>query len=169
MAAINDLLVDSFTRVRDITYGVLDGLTDDELTWRPGTHANPIGWLLWHVSRTQDDHVSDVAGTQQRWHADEWQQRFALPYTPTAIGYGHTSEQVAAFRADAELLRGYHEAVFEATVSYVSGLGEDDFARVVDTRWDPPVTLAVRLVSVVNDNVQHIGQAAYLRGMLAER
>jgi len=166
MAAVNDLLVDAFTRVRDVLYGVLDGLTEDQLRWRAGPDANSIGWLSWHVTRIQDDHVAHVAGTEQRWHADGWEQRFGLPYPPMEIGYGQTSEDVAAFRASAELLRGYHDAVHAATTSYVATLGEDDFPRVVDTRWDPPVTLSVRLVSVVNDNMQHVGQAAFVRGLL---
>jgi hypothetical protein len=37
---------------------------------------------------------------------------------------------------------------------------------VVDASWDPPVTLGVRLVSVISDDLQHAGQAAYLRGMI---
>ena len=43
-----------------------------------------------------------------------------------------------------------------------------DLDRVVDERWDPPVTLAVRLVSVLADGLEHAGQAAYIRGV-AER
>ena len=53
--------------------------------------------------------------------------------------------------------------------SYVQGLGEADLDRVVDLNWDPPVTLGVRLVSVINDDLQHGGQAAYVRGMLPPR
>ena len=54
----------------------------------------------------------------------------------------------------------------DQTVTWVAGLDEDNLDRVVDTSWDPPVTLGARLVSVVNDDTQHVGQAAYLRGLL---
>ena len=82
------------------------------------------------------------------------------------IGYGHTPEQVGLVRAGAELLGGYHDAVFESTARYVSGLSEQALDRVVDRRFDPPVTLGARLVSVVSDDLQHVGQAALLRGIV---
>ena len=48
----------------------------------------------------------------------------------------------------------------------MSGLTDADLPRVVDERWDPPVTLGVRLVSVISDCLQHAGQAAFVRGIL---
>ena len=52
----------------------------------------------------------------------------------------------------------------EGQVGERHGLGED---RVVDRTWDPPVTLGVRLVSILDDDTQHAGQAAYVRGLLS--
>ena len=165
-----EVLIDGFERVRDDVLAVLDGLTEDQLRVRPGgadSAANPIGWLCWHLTRVQDDHVADVAGREQVWTADGFAERFALPYPVADHGYGHTSEQVGEFRAAATLLAEYLRAVHEATVDYLRTVGPDDLDRVVDTRWDPPVTLGVRLVSVVNDDTQHAGQAAYVRGLLS--
>ena len=45
---------------------------------------------------------------------------------------------------------------------------EADLERVVDTSWDPPVTLGVRLISVISDDLQHAGQAAYAAGLLKQ-
>jgi hypothetical protein len=168
MAVVNEILTDSFTRVRDNVHATLDGLTPEQLAWRPTAHANPIGWLVWHLTRVQDDHVADAIGAEQVWTTGGWAERFGLPYEHSVIGYGQSSDEVAAFHADRELLLGYHDAVFSATVDAVGVLQEEDFARIVDTRWDPPVTLAVRLVSVVDDDAQHIGQAAYVRGLLPD-
>jgi hypothetical protein len=122
--------------------------------------ANTIGWLVWHLTRVQDDHVADVAGRPQAWHEDGWYEKLGLPFGRDEHGYGHTPEQVGAVDVSAELLGGYHDAVHRRTVGY--------FARVVDERWNSPVTLGVRLVSVVNDCTQHVGQAAFVRGV-AER
>ena len=160
------LLIDAFGRIRDVTHRVLDGLDEDALTHRPGPDANPIGWLVWHQLRVQDDHVADVAGTEQVWTAQGFADRFALPYDTDATGYGQTSADVGAFSASAELLADYADAVTEATVGYLKGVEADDLDRVVDTSWDPPVTLAVRLVSVIGDDLQHLGQAAYVKGLL---
>ena len=72
---------------------------------------------------------------------------------------------MAAVRAGADLLLGYFDAVHERTIDYLGTLHEDDFSRIVDTRWTPPVTLAVRLVSVIGDDLEHAGQAAFVRGL----
>jgi hypothetical protein len=162
------VLLDGFGRIAEETHAVLDGATRDVLTYRPDADANSIAWLVWHLTRIQDDHVADVADVEQRWTTAGWYGRFALPFPPEAHGYGHTSADVAQVDVDGALLLGYFDAVHEVTTGYVSGLRDDDLDRIVDTRWDPPVSLGVRLVSVVADDLQHVGQAAYVRG-LAER
>ncbi|HLU27797.1 MAG TPA: DinB family protein [Glycomyces sp.] len=164
---VGEVFADAFGRVQEEVHAVLDGLSQEELDTRPGPEANPIGWLVWHIARVQDDHVAGVAGREQTWTADGWHERFALPLEPGEIGYGHTFEQVGQVSGiAASELRAYYDAVHEATLAYVATLSPEDLDRVVDTAWDPPVTLGVRLVSVVNDNQQHIGQAAYARGLL---
>lgn len=163
-----ELLADAFGRVREVVRGAVDGLSVDELAMRPDGHANSIAWLVWHLTRIQDDHVADVAGTSQAWH-EGWADRFALPFGPDATGYGHSAREVAAVRVDAALLTGYHDAVCERTLAYVDGLADADLDRIVDERWDPPVSLGVRLVSVIGDDLQHAGQAAYVRGSLLGR
>lgn len=167
MTAAADLLVDGFGRVREAATAAAEGLSADQLAARLDPGANSIGWLVWHLVRVQDDHLAAAAGTEQLWTADGWAERFALPLEPADIGYGHGRDDVAAVRIpSAELLTGYLEAVHTRTVAWVGGLDDDDLARVVDESYDPPVTLAVRLVSVLDDDLQHAGQAAYARGVL---
>jgi hypothetical protein len=165
-----DVLVDAFGRARGDAARAVDGLSADELSWRADSDANPIAWLVWHLTRVQDDHVADLAGTEQVWTADGWARRFDLPLEDSSIGYGHTSEQVAAVRVDdPALLTGYLDAVHERTVAYLRTLRGEDLDEVIDERWDPPVTRGVRLVSVVDDDIQHAGQAAYLAGLVQRR
>lgn len=161
-----DLLIDGFGRSLEGGRAAVDGLTGEQLAHRPGADANSIAWLLWHLTRVQDDHVAEVAGLEQVWTAQGFAERFDLPLANDDTGFGHTSDQVGQVRAGADLLSAYLSAVHEQTVAYVAGLAEADLDRVVDTRWDPPVTLGVRLVSVVDDCAQHIGQAAYVRGLI---
>ncbi|WP_436701496.1 mycothiol transferase [Nocardioides sp. BYT-33-1] len=164
-----DLLTDAFSRVLGVVESVLDGADDALLLQRPGPDANPIAWLVWHLTRVQDDHVADVAGTGQIWTDEGYAERFALPLDPGDIGYGHTAEQVGLVRAPAGLLLDYYRATHARTLAFVGAVDPDELDRVVDTRWDPPVTLGVRLVSVVDDCAQHAGQAAYVRGLLTSR
>ncbi|MFD7659012.1 DUF664 domain-containing protein [Actinosynnema sp. NPDC059797] len=164
-----DVLVDGFGRVRGSVERVLDGLTPGQLAHRVGGTANSIAWLVWHLTRVQDDHVAEVAGDEQVWTAAGWVGRFDLPLPTGDTGYGHGAEEVAAVDAPADLLLGYHRAVHERTEAYVRGLDARDLTRVVDESWDPPVTLAVRLLSVIEDDLQHVGQAAFARGVLPGR
>jgi len=166
MSVANELLVDAFGRVKEAVHGAVEGLSREQLTYRVDPDANTIAWLVWHLTRIQDDHVAALVGTEQAWHRDDWVGRFGLPFGRDAHGYGHSSRDVAALDAPAELLLGYHEAVHAQTVSYLQGLAEEEYAEVVDRSWDPPVTRAVRLVSVVEDDMQHVGQAAFVRGVV---
>jgi uncharacterized damage-inducible protein DinB len=162
----SELLRYAFEQVEATLRSAVDGLGPDELSHRPAPGANPIGWLAWHLLRVQDDHVAEVAGSEQVWTAEGWAERFDLPLPTSATGYGFDEEQVAAVRVPSvDLLLGYAAAVHARTAQFLDGLTDADLDRVVDDSWDPPVTLGVRLVSVLSDDLQHIGQAAYVRGL----
>ncbi|MFL6130797.1 MAG: mycothiol transferase [Mycobacteriales bacterium] len=164
-----DLLADGFGRIRGLVHTVVDGLDTDELAARVDPEANSIAWLVWHLTRIQDDHVAGVAGTEQVWTAGGWVDRFGLPFEAADHGYGHDAEQVGQVRVAGELLTGYHDAVYQRTLDYVRTVTDADLPRVADTAWNPPVTLAVRLVSVLSDDLQHAGQAAFIKGLLSRR
>ncbi|MFD5779191.1 DUF664 domain-containing protein [Streptomyces sp. NPDC126933] len=170
MTASGDLLIDAFGRIRETVHEVVDGLTPDELAVRLDDGANSIAWLVWHLSRVQDDHIADAAGTDEVWLSEDWSKRFELPFSRGATGYGHSPKDVAALGGiSAELLAEYHDAVHDRTVEYIRTLKAGDFGHVVDGSWTPAVTLGVRLVSVISDDLQHVGQAAFIRGVLERR
>jgi len=161
------LLTDAFNRVQESVHSVVEGLSADELAARPDAEANSVAWLVWHLSRVEDDHLAGAFDRPQLWDADGWEERFGLPLPPGSTGYGHTSEEVVSVRVeDGSLLVGYYDAVHARTLELIGGLTPADLDRVVDTSWTPHVTLGVRLVSVVNDTTQHVGQAAYARGLV---
>ncbi len=165
-----NLLVDAFGRVRGIVQRVVEGLGSEQLSFRVDDETNSIAWLIWHLTRIQDDHIAGVAGTEQIYTSAGWADRFALPFDVSDTGYGHSSDEVTAVRVESgELLTGYHEVVFDQTLRFVEPLTDADLARIVDESWDPPVTLSVRLVSVISDNLQHAGQAAFVRGIIDRR
>lgn len=166
MTTTAELLIEAYGRIGPIVHRVLDGMDDDALAARVDPEANSIAWLVWHLTRIQDDHVAQVADTEQVWTSKGWAARFGLPFETAATGYGQTSEEVGQVRASAELLAGYYDDVHAASTTFLRGLTDNDLNRVVDDRWDPPVTLAVRLISVIADDLQHAGQAAFVRGLL---
>ncbi len=172
MATTAQVLLDGFGRIRESVAQVLDGLTPEQLIYQVDAAANPVSWLVWHLTRVQDDHVADAFGVTQVWTSGGWAARFGLPADTMDHGYGHSAEQVAyyaAATASAALLGEYHELVHAQTVKLVSEISDADLDRVVDTRWTPEVTLGVRLVSVIDDDAQHVGQADYVRGIVLRR
>lgn len=161
------LLDEIYGRIPPLARAAVDGLDTDALVSAPAPGANTIAWLVWHSARVQDHHVSELLDADQLWQSGGWAGRFGLDPDPQNTGYGHGADDVARVRPDgADALVDYLEAVQARTVDWLRGLGADDLDRVVDTRWDPPVTLGVRLVSVADDSLQHVGQAAYVRGLL---
>lgn len=164
--AVRELLRDSFTRLIEHVDNLTDGLTDEVSQYRPTPDANSIGWLLWHSARVQDLQLCDIAGVEQVWTRGGWVTRFGLDLPADDSGYGHSAADVAKVHAPAELLAGYYRDVHKVTLEYIATVTAEELGRIVDTRWNPPVTAGVRLVSIVDDCAQHLGQAAYLRGII---
>ncbi len=164
-----DLLTDALDRISQTVHEAVDGLDEAALTTRLDPEANSIAWLVWHLARVQDDHLAAAAGSAQVWTSDGWSERFGLPFADKAIGYGHSSDEVASVRAPAGLLTGYHDAVHARSSGWVQTLDDEALARVVDESMGSPVTLGVRLVSVIDDCTQHAGQAAFVRGIVERR
>ncbi len=161
----SDLIIDHFGRIRELYVGTAGDLDTEAAHRRPGGSGNSVVWLLWHTARVQDDHVTGLSGATQAWH-DGWSERFGLPLDDGDIGYGHSSEDVDAVRVERlQDLVDYHEAVHRLSLDYAAKADPDELDRVVDRHWDPPVTAGVRLVSVLGDCLQHLGQAAYVKGL----
>ncbi|MBW0106463.1 DUF664 domain-containing protein [Pseudonocardia sp. KRD291] len=167
MTTAAQLLADAFGRIREDVTSAVEGLDEQTLARRPQGAEGPgnsIAWTVWHLSRVQDDHLAEAFGTAQVW-PQGWSARFGLPFDDAATGYGQSSTEVAAVRAEASLLTGYHDAVTEQTLRLLDGVTDAELDRILPATWGEGVSLSVRLVSVVGDDMQHIGQAAYLRGL----
>jgi Protein of unknown function (DUF664) len=165
---VTELLLELYGRILPLARGVVDGLDVATTRKAPAPGANTIAWLVWHTARVQDHHVSDILAADQIWVAGDWARRFGLDADPSNTGYGHAAPDVAAVQPERpEVLVEYLEAVHRRTHPFLESLAAKDLDRIVDRRWDPPVTLGVRLVSIADDGLQHLGQAAYLRGLLA--
>jgi uncharacterized damage-inducible protein DinB len=164
-----EFATDGFGRIAGKLHRTLQGLGERELSFRPHEDANSIAWLAWHLTRVQDDHMSEIAGREQAWVADGWAQKFGREPDPHDQGTGDMAEQVASIKPDGQLLLEYHDAVNSRTLEYLTSASGDDFDRIIDRNYTPAVTVGVRTVSVINDNTEHVGQAAYVRGLIEQR
>ena len=175
--AANALLLDGFGRVLEGIETLLEPAEPELLRFRPSKNTNHIAWLIWHLSRVQDDHFAHLANklwpetlVEQRWVVDGWRPRFHLPYTELDTGYGHSSGQVEAFAMfESEYLLGYYRSVHQFAGGVLGKLADSDLSKIVDRHWDPPVTAGVRLVSVLNETTKHLGQAEFIQGIFADR
>ena len=166
---VDGLLRELYSRIPPLVSEAVEGLDSTALARRPAPDANSVGWLLWHLIRVQDHHLSEVLHTDQIWVTGDWAKRFGLDPDPDNTGYGHTADEVGTVRPEsAAAVLDYLRAVQDRTTELLERLTAPELERVVDYNWDPPVTLGVRLISIADDSLQHVGQAAFVRGLLTD-
>ncbi len=162
------LLVNVFERTTQTLEKALDGLSAYDLHYVPVPDSNSIAWLAWHLTRVQDSAVSGLIGKEQRWITEKWYSKFNRTPDPRDLGVGHTAEDVSKLKPpDAKSLLDYHHAVAKQTKEYLEKLTEAELAREIDNPRSP--TVGLRLSGIINDNIQHLGQIAYIRGMVKGR
>ena len=163
---VSEVYLELYGRIAPLARRAIRDLTPEQLCRIPEPGTNSIGWLVWHLARVQDHHVAELLDAEQVWESGDWADRFGLEPDPSNIGYGHSADEVARVRPDGpDSLLAYLDTVETRTRVMLVELGAGDLDRIVDRRWDPPVTMGVRLVSIADDSLQHVGQALYLRGM----
>lgn len=161
------LLAEAFRRIPELVRGACEGLGVPDLLYRPEAGANSIAWLVWHSSRVQDHHVAEIAGTEQLWADPVWTEMTGIDRDVSETGFGDTPEHVATvIPLSSVALVAYNTAVTERTLEYLAGVTDSALDRIIDDSYDPPVSVGVRLVSVISDSLQHAGQARYLRGSI---
>lgn len=108
-----------------------------------------------------------LTGEQQVWERDGFAEKTGLGERGAGIGYGDTPEQAREIQVhNPDVLIDYIQAAAEAYRAYVHTVSEEQLDDVVDERFDPPVKRGVRLVSMVDDALQHVGQVFYAKGIL---
>ncbi|MDW3216628.1 MAG: DUF664 domain-containing protein [Ilumatobacteraceae bacterium] len=164
---VSDLYLELYGRIPPLAEQAVDGLGPESLCAPPRPGANTVGWLIWHLARVQDHHISELMSVEQLWQRPGCAARFGLRPDPSNTGYGHSADDVLTVRPDStDAVLEYLGEVDARTRGYLGTIDAAGLDRIVDDSWDPPVTLGVRLVSVADDCLQHVGQANYVRGLL---
>jgi hypothetical protein len=162
-----NLLSDGYRSALAVIEGVVKGLSREDLDWQPRPDSNSIGWLAWHMAREQDAAIALLLREEQLWTRDGWHDKFGRPADPKDYGTGNTPEQLAAFRSpDADTLLSYYRAVLKRSQEYILSLAAADLDQVTKFKWmQPPPTVGSWLMMIMDDCVQHAGQAGYIRGL----
>lgn len=162
----SDFILDTLDRMQNAVTAAVDGLSSQELTWRPGEEANSIGFTLWHQLRCEDAFVQGMIQRKpQVWVSEKWHEKLNLPENPQDVGYGYTAEQVAAFQVPAlkDLLE-YAEATRAQTVGYLKTMNAESLDKAIRTPFGE-LTIGQVFAILLCEITQHIGQIAYLRGL----
>lgn len=162
-----DVVIAALNRNQQVLAMTLEGMTPEQLAFRPDDTSNSLAWLAWHLTRVQDREMSGLSGQEQAWISDGWHERFGKAADPDETGMGYTPQQVAATNPITQLVLDYHSSVLERSKAYLEPLTHEDLARELnEPQWKPMPTVGVRVVSILSDNTQHIGQMAYVRGII---
>lgn len=160
----SEILRDAASRPAEAARSLRPHLTPETLNAHVGEQANSVAWLLWHMGREIDAQVASLGGHEQVWTAQGFGARLGLD---DGIGYGQTADEARAVRSDdADALLAYLDAATASLIAYLGTLDDDALGVVIDSSWDPPVTRGARLVSVIDDAAQHVGQIGYALGAL---
>lgn len=167
----SDILIDGLSRSRERFNRALSGVTVEQANRQPAPETAPrvdsLAWLAWHTAREIDFQIAPVAGIEPIWITGGHKERFGLDLPDNTEDWRHTPEEAAkVVVSDISLLTAYLDDAYARAAEYLRGVSEDDLTDVVDDSWTPPVTLATRLVSIVDDAAQHSGQAVYTRRLL---
>lgn len=157
-----DILIDLAHHPAEAAAG-LPTLSPAQLNAHVGGHPNSVAWLLWHSGREIDAQLADLNHQPQQW--EKFRSRFGLGEIADGFGLGHTPEEAAQIQVDDQaLLVEYLQATLDAFIDYARSLSEADLDEVIDENWTPAVTRGVRMVSMIDDAIQHVGQAAFIAG-----
>ncbi|WBB53719.1 alpha/beta fold hydrolase [Verrucosispora sp. WMMD573] len=163
---VRDVLTEAYGRVHRLVHDALASLRPGTFVHQIEPGTNSIAWLVWHLTRIQDHHIADIMGEPELWADPQWATRTGVERDVSTRGQGDGPDEIAALaKADSDGVSAYHDAVMARTFGYLSGVTEAELARIIDTSYTPPVSVGVRLVSVLSDNLQHAGQALFVRGM----
>ncbi len=164
---LRDFILDMLDRMQGAVTAAVDGLTHDELRWRPGPDANSIGFILWHQVRCEEVIVqSMIQRKPQVWELEKWHEKLNLPENPMDVGYGYTAEQIASFPVpELSDLLAYSNAVRSQTVECLKSMTSDKFSEVLQTPFFGEITIAKLFGHLLSEVTLHIGQIAYLRGL----
>ena len=164
------ILHNAATRPAEAAQRLRASLSSEVLNAHLGDHDNSVAWLLWHTGREIDVQTADLAGTSEAWSHEGYAQLTGIGAVGDGLGLGHTTGEAREITSDqGDALVDYVAAATDALLAYISTLTDADLDEVIDENWDPPVTRGVRLVSIIDDAAQHVGQAAYAVGALSQR
>lgn len=155
-------------RVQRDLHTSIEGLSTEDLNRRIDRQPNSIGWLAWHLTRSHDRNLSEMAGHTQLWIAERWHERFDRFANPAETGYGHTSQEAMNFISPScSVVLQYHDAVVSMGLEYLASSPHDEAARMTfSPTLENTRSVHDRLAGVIVEGLEHVGQIALMTSLL---
>ena len=168
---LRDFIIRSLEEIQEDLKRSVDGLTKEDLMTQPQPGANHIAFMIWHMTRVEDKLLHNLFQcSPQLWESGKWYERMGLPEDPKSTGFGYTAEQVSCFPSvQPHELMDYVEAVRADTLDYLENI---DAASLDEKVTAPPlgeVSIGNLISILVVELAQHVGQIAYVRGLVEAR
>lgn len=156
----------------EIHQALLTDMTDvppEWLTWRPAPNVNHIGFLFWHIVRTEDEAIQRrLKQSTAIWEAEKWYEPLGLD--PLARGTGFTDEQVGQFDVPLESLLAYAQRVWSSTEEFLRSLTDADLEREFSMQvpgHEPVIYTTGHFIRPVllSHQWSHLGEIRYVKGL----
>ena len=159
---------------RTFALKVVDGLSDDQLAWRPAPRAHSMGWTLWHLARCADKFAAEASGASEIWVRDGLAAKWGLVdalHGSNGVGTGVDDETAATLRPPSkDVLVDYARRSFAALDAVVDGLDADAAAREARTFYfEEPAAVGRALVTSLAHDNRHLGELEYIKGLMGLR
>lgn len=165
---LRDLIKKWLERIQQNTDRAAGDLTPAELKWQPNPEGNPVGFLLYHLARTEDRFVqANIRQTSPIWVSERWYEKLNIPASDTG-GFGYTAEQIAAFNVPPlQDLQAYARAARALSLDVLKEMTDADADRIIKVGGPfGDVPLGTLWSIILGHNTQHTGEIMYLRGLL---
>ncbi|WP_163654843.1 DinB family protein [Listeria sp. PSOL-1] len=164
------LSIDTLARAKERFEESLNQMSVAESNTMPAPLIKSVTWLIWHTARELDYQISDLNKSQPLWLSQGWKEKFGLDLPDDTEDWHHTPQEAAkVIVSDKAILLDYLNASIDFTTSFLNTLEEESLDEIIDANWDPVVTRATRIVSIIDDAVMHSGQAVYTRRLVINK
>lgn len=160
---------------------LVDGLTDDQMLWRPTGYNNSIAFNLWHIARWSDNLIAEVlkeypdlalglGDATEIWEQDSLAEKWGLPAVlyPGGTGLSDDAVEGLKFPAKDEMV-AYLRKTFSRTEEFVEKLDARHPASepVAEEALNKTLTeVRWHLYYYLMHHCRHLGMMEALKGLL---
>jgi hypothetical protein len=139
-------------------------LTPQNLKWKPAPQANPIGFLLWHYMRTEDNLVTGLQGKPAIWETEKWYEKMGLDAKAQGTGFKEPDVDKIAVLPLADLV-AYAERVSRNTQEYLKTLDDVKLDFAPDPARPRRTIGALLRNFLLAHGWWHLGEIKYIKGL----